>query len=279
MSEAIVSYTTESGVDITLSPATVRDYLVSGNGSVTDAEVMMFLQLCRAQRLNPFLREAYLIKFGGNPASIVTGKETFMKRAEHHREFDGMEAGVTVVAKDSSITRREGCLVGDTTEKLVGGWARIHRKDRNHPFFIEVALSEYTGRKSDGSVNAQWTRMPATMIRKVAIVQGLREAFPDAFGGLYSPEEIGTVEADELPAEPVDLPQTAVPHCEPLTDEETLSEIRELRQRLGIGSELYLTQLAWAQGGEIASDTALTAEAAEKLLITYRRLVAEKEVS
>ena len=32
--------------------------------------------------------------------------------------------------------------------------------------------------------------MPATMIRKVALVQVLREAFPGTFGGLYDRSEM-----------------------------------------------------------------------------------------
>ena len=41
----------------------------------------MFIELCKAQKLNPFIREAYLIKFGISPANIVVGKDVFVKRA------------------------------------------------------------------------------------------------------------------------------------------------------------------------------------------------------
>ena len=42
-----------NGEMIKLSFHTVRRYLVSGGGNVTDQEVMMFLTLCRYQHLNP----------------------------------------------------------------------------------------------------------------------------------------------------------------------------------------------------------------------------------
>ena len=69
------SYQLEGGQVLTAD--TVKNYLVSGNGAATDQEVMMFIELCKAQRLNPFIREAYLIKFGNSPANIgiVTGKQ------------------------------------------------------------------------------------------------------------------------------------------------------------------------------------------------------------
>lgn len=48
-----------NGQTVKLSPAIIRNYLVNGNGNVSDQEVVMFLNLCKFNRLNPFLREAY----------------------------------------------------------------------------------------------------------------------------------------------------------------------------------------------------------------------------
>ena len=65
-----------NGKEIELSKDTVKQYLVSGNGKVSDQEVVMFMELCKYQELNPFLKEAYLIKYSDRaPASIVVGKE------------------------------------------------------------------------------------------------------------------------------------------------------------------------------------------------------------
>ncbi len=70
-----------NGEEVKLSGNIIREYLVSGNDDVTDQEVVNFLNLCRYQKLNPFLKEAYLIKFKGTPAQLITSKEAFMKRA------------------------------------------------------------------------------------------------------------------------------------------------------------------------------------------------------
>ncbi|HBF3006568.1 TPA: recombinase RecT, partial [Clostridioides difficile] len=67
----LATCTLESGQ--ILDYTTVKNYLVSGNGNVTDQEVLMFIELCKAQKLNPFIKEAYLIKFGNSPANIVVG--------------------------------------------------------------------------------------------------------------------------------------------------------------------------------------------------------------
>ena len=189
----IVVYETPQG-KVKLSPEIIRKYLVNGNGRVTDQEVMMFLHLCYYQKLNPFLREAYLIKYGDEPATIVTGKETFTKRAASIPDCNGWIAGV-VVLKDGKIVYRPGSLVLKD-EELVGGWAEVYRKSWSHPIRIEVSYEEYEGKKKDGTPNRQWKRMPGTMIRKVALVQALREAFPNEFGGLYSPEEMAQAGVD-----------------------------------------------------------------------------------
>ncbi|HAK9962793.1 TPA: phage recombination protein Bet, partial [Listeria monocytogenes] len=44
-----------NGEEVKLSGNIIRDYLVSGNAEVTDQEIIMFLQLCKYQKLNPFL--------------------------------------------------------------------------------------------------------------------------------------------------------------------------------------------------------------------------------
>ena len=46
-------------------------------------------------------------------------------------------------------------------------------------------------------------KKPATMIRKVAVVQALREAFPDRFQGLYAQEEFQNISDVKLDTEKV----------------------------------------------------------------------------
>jgi len=200
--KTLVKYETEQG-EIILSPQIIRRYLVSGEADkVTDQEVMMFLALCKYQRLNPFLREAYLIKFGNNPATIVTGKETFTKRAAASPQCRGWEAGVIVQTKQG-IEQRTGTFIAPG-EELVGGWARVHRKDWSVPLEITVSIAEYQRYNKQGELMRNWKEMPATMIRKVALVQALREAMPQEFQGLYSPEEM-PIDVAALSQEPVQV--------------------------------------------------------------------------
>jgi phage recombination protein Bet len=191
---------------VKLSPSIIRNYLVNGNGNVTDQEVAMFLNLCRFQHLNPFLKEAYLIKFGNQPATIVTGKEAITKRAMRNAKYAGQQAGIVIFHHESGeLEYRPGALLMKD-EQLIGGWAKVYVKGYDVPIEAVVSFDEYVGRKSDGSVNGQWEKKPATMIRKVALVQALREAFPEDLGGMYASEEVG-VEINEAAMAPVEIPE------------------------------------------------------------------------
>lgn len=182
-----------NGERVKISPAMIRRYLVSGGGNVTDEEVTMFLSLCKFQHLNPFIREAYLIKYGDSqPATMVVGKDVFVKRAKRQPEFDGLQAGIIVQVRETGeIIEREGTFYIKEEERLIGGWAKVFLKNTRVPFYSAVALDEYIGRKKNGEVNGQWAGKPATMIRKVALAQVLRDAFPEQnAGGMYVQEEI-----------------------------------------------------------------------------------------
>lgn len=194
--------------EIKLTPAMVKAYLVSGDASsVTDQEITMFMMMCKSNHLNPWIREAYCIKYGTQPATMVVGKDAFLKRAERHPQYDGMTSGIIVV-NAVGIEYRQGILKFKD-EELLGGWAEVFRKDRSHSTRIEVSFEEYAGRKKDGTLNNQWTTKPATMIRKVAQVQALKEAFPDDLGGMYTAEEQNVEEAA-----PTNVPQIEMAEAE-----------------------------------------------------------------
>ena len=179
-----------NGEDVNLSFQIVRNYLTRGQAVVTDAEVIQFISLCRANQLNPFIGDAYMVKYGSEPAQMIISKAAFMKRGESSPQFAGYQAGV-ILLRDKQVVEEEGSffLPGDT---LVGGWAKVYRSDRQHPVVARVRLQEYNKGKST------WAAMPGTMIRKVAIAQAFREAFPFATDGMYTPEEM----PDEQGAEP-----------------------------------------------------------------------------
>lgn len=171
-----------NGEEVNLSFQIVRNYLTRGNAQVTDAEVIQFICICKANSLNPFVGECWLVKFQGSPASMITARDAFLKRAESSPNFEGFQSGI-IILRDGKVIEEEGSffLPGD---QLVGGWCRAHRSDRKFPYVAKVRLAEYNKGKST------WATMPGTMIQKVAEAQCLRKAFPMQTAGLYTPEEM-----------------------------------------------------------------------------------------
>lgn len=218
MSSEIVEYKADNGQDIRVTEQDVRD-LMAANGNamenVTSQEVKMFLRLCQSQRLNPFTRDAYIVKYGNQPASVIAGKDAFVKRATRNKKYRGHEAGITFIRRvqenggiRKTIEHREGSMLLEG-EELVGGWAKVYLDGYACPIFEEVALSEYAAPDRYGKNG--WSKMPATMIRKVALCHALREAFPEDLGGLYGAEEMDQARQQEQPApQPQEDPRKAL---------------------------------------------------------------------
>lgn len=239
------------GTEIAINDDIVKRYLVSGDPSkVTDAEVKMFVELCKAQRLNPFLREAYLVKFGNNQAQIIVGKDVFLKRARSNPKFRGFTAGIIVQKGDGAYQNRPGTFY-TPGEKIVGGFCKVAIEGWDFPLEHTVAMSEF----SRGT--ATWKSMPAVMIRKVALVQALREAFPDDFEAMYSEEEI-PVDDEALNREPVVIAdadeaedaaeEIADADAEVIDEADTISDAQRKRM-FAIAGDEGLVRAAMARAG------------------------------
>lgn len=170
-----------AGENIKLSYQIIRDYLTKGNGAVTDQDLMQFMSICKFNKLNPFLNEAYLIKFGSTPAQMIVSKEALMKRAEANEQYNGLEAGL-ILRRNNEVIEVEGNFYLKADE-ILGAWAKVYRKDRLKPIVAKVNIEEYDKKQSS------WNDKRATMIAKVAKVQALREAFPAQLGAMYTQEE------------------------------------------------------------------------------------------
>ncbi len=168
MSNEIIRFETLTG-SVELSKDIIKSQLTT-NPKVSDTEVSMFINLCKYQKLNPFLKEAYLIKYGDAPAQCIIAYQAFLIRAEMNPNYDGFETDVEYKDK-----------------KIFSATTSVFRKDRNRPTKWTVLFSEYSTGKSN------WSKMPDFMIRKVSLATALRMAFPSEFQGLYIQEEMDNV--------------------------------------------------------------------------------------
>lgn len=173
---------------ILLTPRMVLRFMCKPTKSgkrATMEQALHFCMLCKARGLNPWEGDAYLVGYdtqNGPEFSLITAHQAFLKRAEVHPEYDGMQSGV-IVQRGDEILEEEGDFFIDG-DVLLGGWAKILFKTRSTPVYKRLKLSTFN--KGFG----RWNVDPAGMIVKCAEADGLRSAFPNSLGGMYLEDEM-----------------------------------------------------------------------------------------
>jgi len=191
--KAIVEY---KGEKITITFSDVKKLICP---LATDQEVAVFLKTCQSLNLNPFADEIFLIKYSERDrAATVIAIDSYLKAGEANPQCDGHQAGIILKDSTGKLEYREGAfLLDEERQKLVGGWARVYRKDRGHAFYVAVNKKECIRYRRDGSLTEFWTEeKQPSMLRKVALKRALVEAFPSLFSGVIS-----NVDYETLPPE------------------------------------------------------------------------------
>lgn len=209
--------------------AKALEYLTSMGLSIPQAQKEQFIELCVAMNLNPFKREIYGVGFK-DKFNIIVGYEVYLKRADSTKLCTGWRV------------RTEGSVKDKNLKAII----EIHRKDYTIPFIHEVDFAEYEQihYRNGALVQGMWQTKPKTMIKKVAVAQGFRLAFPNDFSGMpYIEEELQkeTTEGVVLPAK------------------KELSELAATLAPLGINLEQKGT-MAVASGSAVFSNNSLLKE-------------------
>lgn len=212
--------------ELTITFQDVKDLIAvntrQGKGP-SDKDVNMFLHLCKASGLNPYVKDAYLVGYDsrdGAVFNIISSIKALEKRADAHPQFDGIESGLVVMSDDGDVRDIPGAMRLPNV-KIIGGWARVWRKDHKFPHESRLELSVYSSGKS------RWQADPAGMIVKCTKAAAYREAFPTELGGIYTDEEKDGMERQDIrqvdgrdvsaaskPATPPPAPVASVAHDE-----------------------------------------------------------------
>lgn len=161
----------------------IRDSFASG---ASDAEFEVLIEIARARRLDPLLRQIHFVsRWDGEKARSVWAAQV---------SIDGLRA----------IAERTGLYAGqdepefvhnpDNTLKLCK--VRVWRRDWPRPSVGVAYWAEYVQTVRDRQTGkarptAMWGRMPHVMLAKCAESVALRRAFPEDMSGLYTGEEMG----------------------------------------------------------------------------------------
>lgn len=168
----------------------------------TDQEVAIFLKTCQSLQLNPFANECFLIKYDAkDKAAFVISIDSYLKAAEVNQDYDGCEAGIILKDSGGKLELREGAfLLDEDKSRLVGGWAKVYRKDRGRPTYVAINKNECIKLTREGRPTQFWSEPKQPwMLRKSALKRALVEAFPSLFAGTLATAEITSDIEGELP--------------------------------------------------------------------------------
>lgn len=219
---------------------TIRSTVAKG---ASDHELQMFLHLCNQYQLDPFRKEIWFIKYGGEP-TIMTSRDGYLKIAQQSPDFEGImsqevrdndffemdPASGTVTHRFAQPMSKRG--------KIVGAWATAHRKGVK-PVSIFVNYDEYKGPDTDRKGKPTiWKKYPSAMIIKVAEAFVLKRQF--GITGLVTREELdGQAERENVTQgqyEPQNKQENAPPPKTEPADTDlvpTNKDIDHMRQCLG----------------------------------------------
>jgi phage recombination protein Bet len=184
--------------EITISDnklATLRNTIAPG---LSDAEFGLFGEIVKSTGLNPFTKEIWAIKAGGR-LQLMTGINGFLRIANSHPAFDGMEVSFEWDNKT-----------------LISSTVKVYRKDRRFPSVATAYMAEYA------KATPIWKQMPTVMLSKCAKSLAIREAFIQELGGLYTAEEMPATYA--APKEIVDIGNATIATVDTYTGEVVAEE-------------------------------------------------------
>lgn len=193
----------------------ISTYLAANNSTLAPAQLEQFVAVSTLFGLNPLKNEIYATTLGGK-LTLITGVYAYVARAQRHPAFDGFDLEfVGTWFRDG----RGGPELAPAAD--AGVQCTVHRKGVAHPVKVTAWLCECR-RNSD-----PWRSKPSEMLRKCAVVAGLRLAFADVFSGMpYVAEEMppecsaGMPETPEYRVVDEPAPQPApqpAPHEDPAT--------------------------------------------------------------
>lgn len=190
MTDAIATRTTYTREQVDLIKRTFAQ------GS-TDDEFRLFVQTCERLGLDPFARQAFLVKrwnteLGCNVAQTQVSIDGFRVVAERTGRYEG-QVGPQWCGEDGAW--RDVWL-----DKAPPAAARVgvFRAGHREPIYGIARYASFVQTKKGGEPNRMWATMPDIMLAKCAESQALRKAFPQVLSGIYSPDEMGQSERDGM---------------------------------------------------------------------------------
>jgi len=188
--------------------------------NATEDEFKIFILTCDRLELDPVKNEIYFVKMKEKATHLVS-YTAYLKRAERSGKLDGWECDVIKQGDDL-------CAV-----------VTIYRRDQTHPVKWKVMMKEVY--KEQGV----WKEQPVFMLKKTAISQAFRLAFPNEIGEMpYTKEEMNEEVKEVIVENKVSQVQPEqLPLSEDDQKKEVIKEIIKLVESHGVKGIAFRTML------------------------------------
>lgn len=164
----------------------------------SEAEFAVMWAGARSRGLDPVKKQIFFIKRfdamrGGDVWASQVSIDGFRSIAVSSAHYDGQDEPEYEYADGHLVLAR----------------VRVWRKGVSRAFVGVARWNEYVQTKKSGDPTHMWEKMEHTMLSKCAEALGLRKAFPELLGGLYSEEEMTQATSEAPPAQLRQEPKSA----------------------------------------------------------------------
>ncbi len=154
--------------------------------------VLMVVDYCRARKLDPLKKPCHIVPIRvKNAASgqyetrdvVMPGIYEYRTTAQRTGEYLGHSK-----PQYGPVSTLAGVEAPEWCEMTMFRWNAVAGQRVEFP--VMVFFREVVATKQDGKANERWSKAPVQMLTKCTEAAGLREAFPDEFGGEPTFEEM-----------------------------------------------------------------------------------------